>query len=159
VAGDSEFKVVGLRFYDEGRSPLIVLQEVGSTRTFVLAVSKAAAHSTLAALDAEYRRVYATAPLEHDLAEALADIGGVRLEGAIIDVVTEGRVVGATLEVRSREGGDVVRLEARPSDAIALAVRFGAPIVVAGDVVARLSFRTLEELPFREIEPEDLFDS
>jgi bifunctional DNase/RNase len=159
VAGDSKFNVVGLRFYDEGGSPLIVLQEVSSTRTFVLAVSKATAHSVLAALDAEYRRAHATAPLEHDLAEALADVGGVRLERAVIDGLTEGRVVAATLEVRSREGGEIVRLEARPSDAIALAVRVGAPIFVAVDVVARLRFRTLEELPFREIEPEDLFDS
>ncbi len=159
MAADSEFKVVGVRFYEEGGSPLIVLQEVGSTRTFVLAVSKATAHSTLAALDAEYRSLYASAPLEHDLAEALADAGGVRLERAIIDGVTEDRVVGATLEVRSREGGEIVRLDARPSDAIALAVRVGAPVVVAGDVVARLRFRTPEELPFREIEPEDLFDS
>lgn len=159
MAGDSEFKVVGVRFYEEGGSPLIVLQEAGSTRTFVLAVSKATAHSTLAGLDAEYRRVYASAPLEHDLAEALAEAGGVRLERAVIDGMTEDRVVGATLEVRSREGGEIIRLDARPSDAIALAVRIGAPIVVAGDVMARLRFRALEELPFREIEPEDLFDS
>jgi bifunctional DNase/RNase len=159
VAGDSEFEVVGLRFYDEGGSPLIVLQEVGGTRAFVLAVSKATAHSTLAALDAEYRRAYAPVPLEHDLAKALAGVGGVRLERAVIDGVTENRVVGATLEVRSREGGEIVRLEARPSDAIAFTVRVGAPIFVASDVLARLDFRTLEELPFREIEPEDLFDS
>ncbi|NIT36690.1 MAG: hypothetical protein GTN49_09345 [candidate division Zixibacteria bacterium] len=159
MAGDSEFKVVGLRFYDESGSPLIVLQEVRGTRTFVLAVSKATAHSTLAALNPEYRRAYASAPLEHDLAEALAEAGGVRVERAIIDGMTEERVVGATLEVRPREGGEIVRLDARPSDAIALAVRVGAPILVASDVVARLRFRTLEELPFREIEPEDLFDS
>jgi bifunctional DNase/RNase len=157
VATYNEFRITGVKYYDEGGTPLIVLQEVGDNRAFVIAVSKAAARSVCAAIDPDYRREYVGVPLEHDTALSLAEVGGVSIKRVIIDELTESRVFGATLEVQAANGTDPVCLEVRPSDAVALAVRCNAPIYVAETIMPVMKFRSIDEFPFRDVEPEDFF--
>lgn len=71
-------------------------------------------------------------PLTHDLLASVLDEVGVRLERVVITALAE-ETFHARLEL---VGPDIRRVvDARPSDAIALAVRVGAPIFAAAEVL------------------------
>lgn len=76
-------------------------------------------------------------PMTHALiGTVIAQLGG-KLSKVVIDKV-RGTVFYATLCVQ--RGTETIRIDARPSDAIALAVRLKAPIYVEEDVLASASF-------------------
>ena len=74
-------------------------------------------------------------PLSHDLMKSLLEAGEMRVERVEVAEIKEG-VFYAKLHV-SKNGGEPKILDARPSDAIALALRVGAPIFVAEEVFAQ----------------------
>ncbi len=155
MAGEQEFTVLRVRYDDKSGCPIIVLKESENGRVFGIFISKLSVYSALVATDPKKRPECATRPLSHDFALALVEAGGLRIERVVIDRLTDEGVFTAAVEVRSREG-EIARLDARPSDAIPLALGAGAPVVVADEVIANVTFYPLEELPYREIKPEDL---
>ena len=73
-------------------------------------------------------------PLTHDLfATALADLG-VRIDRVVISALAEETFHARLIFERA---GELTELDARPSDALALAVRMEAPIYAAEEVLAR----------------------
>lgn len=73
-------------------------------------------------------------PLTHDLFAATLDELGVRLQRVIVSSLSE-ETFHATLELEF--GGKLHSVDARPSDALALAVRAGVPIFAATEVLDR----------------------
>jgi len=73
-------------------------------------------------------------PLTHDLMHSILDNLEVRLERVIIDRL-ENNTFFAKLIVRLN--GDTKRIDARPSDSIALAVRTKSPIFVEEEVLQK----------------------
>lgn len=74
-------------------------------------------------------------PMTHDLlCDVLGTLGG-ELESVSITRV-EGSMFYATLDLRDAEGAEH-HVDARPSDAVALAVRVGVPILASEDVLER----------------------
>ncbi len=71
-------------------------------------------------------------PLTHDLIRSIMDRLGSRLDRVVIDDLWNG-IYYAKLYIRS--GKEEMEIDARPSDAIALAVRFDAPIYVADAIL------------------------
>ena len=71
-------------------------------------------------------------PMTHDLLVNVMEVLGGRLERALIDKLVD-NTFHAKLEIRSKEG-EIKLIDARPSDSIAMAVRFKAPIFVADDI-------------------------
>ena len=71
-------------------------------------------------------------PMTHDLLRSVIEEMGGRVERVVVCELRENTFY-ATLEVRSAQG--LLRLDSRPSDAIALALRSGARIFVADDVI------------------------
>jgi len=73
-------------------------------------------------------------PLTHDLfAGVLAELGATIREVVIADLADETFHARIHLET----GGRILEIDSRPSDALALAVRAGAPIFAAEEVLAR----------------------
>lgn len=72
-------------------------------------------------------------PLTHDLMAAALENTGYRVEKVFIDNFYDG-TFHAKLYLKSKSGGNSVQLDSRPSDAIALALRFAAPIFMAEHV-------------------------
>ncbi len=87
-------------------------------------------------------------PMTHDLLRAVVTSLGARVEGVIVHSLVE-NTFHAKVLLRSADGkqGEV---DARPSDAIALALRCQAPIRVAESV-----FREAHALDFREGEDQE----
>jgi bifunctional DNase/RNase len=72
-------------------------------------------------------------PLTHDLMKNLIDLLGGELIDVLISELRDGTFF-------ARINLDTQEIDARPSDAIAIAVRYGAPIFVAEKVMAEASF-------------------
>jgi bifunctional DNase/RNase len=72
-------------------------------------------------------------PLTHDLLRSTIKGLGAKLEGIIVDSLSEG-IFFAKLMIVTQEGKEV-KIDARPSDAIALALRANVPIFVAEEVI------------------------
>jgi len=71
-------------------------------------------------------------PMTHDLLADVLDSLGAKIERIFIDKL-EHNTYFAKLEIKTKEG-EIKLIDARPSDSVAMAVRFKAPIFVAQDV-------------------------
>jgi len=94
------------------------------------------------AIATEMEGVTTPRPMTHDLLRNLAQALGAEVTQAVVDELRE-NTFHATVYLRS-DGGEC-RLDARPSDAIALALRAGAPIFVTQDVLARARVVEVDE--------------
>lgn len=102
------------------------------------------------ALLKEINKKSSARPLTHDLMRNMVEALGFRVTKvrvtALVGNTYHARVHLAT-DVRGKEGAHVqeVDVDARPSDAINLAVRFGAPIFVNRDIAVKMARSRLEE--------------
>lgn len=118
---------------DKSMIVLRPLQEAASDqRALPIYIGSHEARSINAALASKFR----DRPQTHDLAMGIIDALGGRLAHILID-----RVDGMTFYARIvlEQDGDIVELDARPSDAIALAVRAHVPLYVDSPVFVAAS--------------------
>ncbi len=115
--------------------PIVVLREVQGERVLPIWVGVFEAN----AIALKVESVETPRPMTHDLLRSVIEEMGGRVERVVVCELRENTFY-ATLEVRSAQG--LLRLDSRPSDAIALALRSGARIFVADDVIR--SARTLD---------------
>ena len=76
-------------------------------------------------------------PLTHDLLAQVIEALGGRLEKVTIDKLVNNTFY-AKLEIRTKEN-EIKTIDARPSDSIALAVRFKAPMYVSEEIAHKSS--------------------
>ena len=129
-----EMRVAGIALDAASRSPIVLLRDPGSRRQVPIWIDQAQAQNILAGLgDDKPPR-----PLSHDLMVALLEAGDLQLERVIIHAIEES-TFRAVLKLSRGEGKPGLELDARPSDAIALAVRTGSSIWMLEEVVADAS--------------------
>jgi bifunctional DNase/RNase len=128
-----EMRVAGIALDAASRSPIVLLRDPSSRRQVPIWIDQAQAQNILAGLGEEPP----PRPLSHDLMVALLDAGELELERVIIHAIEES-TFRAVLKL-SRADGQTFELDARPSDAIALAVRTGSSIWMLEEVVADAS--------------------
>jgi RNA polymerase sigma factor (sigma-70 family) len=114
-------------------SCVVVLKETDGERFLTIVVGVAEAEAL--ALHLQGHSV--PRPLSHDLMRTLVEASGLRLERAAVTAwEREKQLFYATLTLR-RPRGRAVEVDARPSDAINLALRAGAPLFAAEAVLAQ----------------------
>jgi len=109
-------------------SPVLLLQGRGKRKALPMWIGISEATAIIIALEKQIP----PRPLTWDLISSIIPA----LEGELEQVVIEGiheEVYYASLYIRDR-GGAVQQIDARPSDAVALALRAGCPIYVAEEV-------------------------
>jgi bifunctional DNase/RNase len=127
-------RVAGIALDAASRSPIVLLRDPGSRRQVPIWIDQAQAQNILAGLgDDKPPR-----PLSHDLMVALLEAGDLQLERVIIHAIEES-TFRAVIKLSRGEGKPGLELDARPSDAIALAVRTGSSIWMLEEVVADAS--------------------
>jgi len=123
-----EVRVQSLGLDPSTNNPVVVLREREGERVLLIWIGPGEATAIAMQMGAmEFPR-----PLTHDLLVAvLKGLGGV------LKKVTISRVEKSTYyaELIVNRNGDVFSLDARPSDSIAIALRVGAPIFVADDLL------------------------
>lgn len=110
-------------------TPVVFLREVVGSRGVAIWIGAAEASAIGLALQGEEP----PRPLTHDLLAATMRALGATVEQVAVVAMRNG-TYHAEVRLR-REDGDPVTLDARPSDAIALALRTGADIVAAASLL------------------------
>ena len=128
-----EMRVAGIALDAASRSPIVLLRDPSGRRQVPIWIDQAQAHNILAGLDHERP----PRPLSHDLMVSLLEAGGLTLERVIIHTIEE-NTFRAVLKLRNA-ADEPQELDARPSDAIALALRTGSGIWMLEEVVADAS--------------------
>lgn len=113
---------------ETGDQQIIFLKEVGGDRMFPIVIGIFEATS----IDRRVRGITPPRPLTHDLlAKAVEQLGGEIQEIYINDL----RDHTYFAQLRIRHDGEVIEVDSRPSDAIAVAVTVDAPIYVSEEVI------------------------
>jgi bifunctional DNase/RNase len=107
---------------------IIVLKEVEGERTFSIMIGIFEATS----IDRRVKKMPSPRPLTHDLVVNVVE----QLGGEISDIyISELRDHTYYAKLRVKNSGELIEVDSRPSDAIALAVTANVPIYVAEDVL------------------------
>lgn len=130
-----ELSLVGIRMESPGRAPVMMLREAAGHRYLPIAIGSAEA----TAIASEQQGLRPARPLTHDLMRDLVRAFGGTVEAVEI-VELRDAVFYAELLL-----GNGVRVSARPSDSVALAVRLGTPIRCAEAVLAQAGAATAAE--------------
>lgn len=152
-----ELRVVGVRFEEPDYAPVLILREVTGNRVLPIWIGA----SEAAAISMHQQGVVPERPMSHDLHLELISALGFTLDRVELTSVDRGTfysdlVIGAK-----------ARVSARPSDAIAIALRADAPIFAAPAVVDEVGINLDDEgevdvEAFREfldqVSPEDFKD-
>jgi bifunctional DNase/RNase len=115
---------------DVGTStPLLLLEEVGGERVLPIFIGAPEAAAIAYALQG----VEAPRPMSHDLLGHVIDALGAQVFSVEITELIDNTFFANLRLVRS---GDEIIVSSRPSDAVALALRVGSPILVSDDLMA-----------------------
>ena len=131
---DIEVRIRGLMMDPSTNMPIVVLKDVGSDTVMPIWVGIFEANAILI----EIEKVSAPRPMTHDLTRDLIRHLNGRLERVVINELKDDTFFAS---LWLRQGAESVMVDARPSDAIALALRSDCPIYVSEQVMqsARLN--------------------
>jgi uncharacterized protein len=157
-----EMNVAGIALDATTRVPIVLLKDSTERRALPIWIGQNEARAILSVLENQSP----PRPMTHDLLGNCLTTLGVTLDRIIIHAL-EDNTFFAVLTLK--QGDKIERLDARPSDAIALALRMNAPIWVMEEVVADASIPVDQEADeeerqaFRDfidnIRPEDFSQS
>jgi len=127
-----EMKVAGIALDAATRIPIVLLKDASERRALPIWITQDMARAILSALENQR----SPRPLTHDLMVNFLETWGMALERVVIHALQDNTFY-AVLTVR--QGETKKEIDARPSDAIALAVRTNCSIWVLEEVIADAS--------------------
>ncbi len=152
-----EVKVVNVAIDANSKMPVIVLKEKTGEKTLPIWIGLFEAQAIALALE----NVKPPRPLTHDLAKSLIE----KLKGKVDRVViSDLRNNTFYAQILIKKNGESIKVDSRPSDAIALALRLNVPIFIDEIVLDKVSIGgkpigedELEEFRKRlkDLKPED----
>lgn len=129
-----EVDVVGIRFEEPEYAPVLILHEKEGGRYVPIWIGAAEA----AAISLKQQGVQPSRPLTHDLVATLLETFSQQLKQVEIVGVSEGTFI-AELVFGS------TRVSARPSDAVAVALRTSSPVLVSKEVLDEVGISLVEQ--------------
>jgi bifunctional DNase/RNase len=146
-----EVRVQSLGLDRSSNTPVVILEEVGGDRVLPIWIGPSEASAIAMQLaDMEFSR-----PLTHDLIVACLNGLGGSLRKVIITRVEKNTYYA---ELIIHRNGEVISVDARPSDSIAVALRMDARIFAQDDLLERASIEISEEettTPLAEPKPKE----
>jgi uncharacterized protein len=124
-----EMVIYGVSFDMVGKQPIVLLKTVDSNKFLPIWIG----HPEAAAILMKLQGATTPRPMTHDLlSEVLGELDVSCTRVAVTELRENTFYASITLAVNGRE----LEIDSRPSDALALAVRAGAPIFAAEEVIA-----------------------
>ncbi len=127
---DIEMRIRGLMMDPNTNMPIVILKDVASEIVLPIWVGIYEAN----AIAVEIEKVQPPRPLTHDLLKKLMQSMNAKLEKIVISELKDDTFYSV---LWMRQDEDWVTLDARPSDAIALALRMDCPIYVSEALLAQ----------------------
>ena len=112
---------------------VLLLNETNGKRQLPIVIGWCEARSIAIALDGTEEP---DRPLTHDLLKTFGDSFDITVQKIIIHTLIEG-IFHASFHCKHTISGEEVKIDARTSDAIAIAIRYGCPIFTYEDILAR----------------------
>lgn len=112
------------------RSPIVILKELNGERTLPIWIGPLEAQ----AITSELGGIKSSRPMTHDLLKSIIEETGIRVSRVEICDLRDNTyysVISLTYK------GKAISIDARPSDALALSLRVGAPIFVTDEVIEK----------------------
>ncbi len=154
-----EMKVAGIALDAITRSPIVLLKDASERRALPIYIGQEQARAIMGALENQKP----PRPLTHDLIVNILEAWNMTLEKVIIHSLQKDTFYAALI---LQQGSTKKEIDARPSDAIAVALRTNSPIWVMEEVIADASIPVdrdadeAEQQAFHEfvsnLRPEDL---
>ena len=132
---DIEVRIRGLMMDPATNMPIVVLKDVESETVMPIWVGIFEAN----AIAIEIEKVAAPRPMTHDLARNLIRHLNAQLERVVITELKDDTFLAV---LWLRQGNEPLTIDARPSDAIALALRADCPIYVSEQVMQTAKLNT-----------------
>jgi bifunctional DNase/RNase len=124
-----EMVIYGVSFDMVGKQPIVLLKTVDGNKFLPIWIG----HPEAASILMKLQGASTPRPMTHDLlCEMLGELDVKCTQVAVTELRENTFFASITLSVNGRE----MEIDSRPSDAIALAVRAGAPIFAAEEVIA-----------------------
>ena len=124
-----EMKVMGIALDTRSGSPIVVLHDLDNRRALPIWIGSAEARAIIRKLE----KLSVVRPMTHDLVVDIVKKTGYQVEKVEINDV-EKDTYYATIYLVNKD--KTLYIDARPSDAIAIAMRADAPIYVTANVLA-----------------------
>ena len=121
-----QLSLIGVRVEVPTNQPIVLLREDGGTRFLPIFIGSPEATAIVYALQG----METPRPMTHDLFKTVLDDLSVKVEKVEITALHDGTFYA---EIEFDKAGTRSRISSRPSDAIALAVRFGAEVPIYAD--------------------------
>ena len=139
--------IEGLLFDPRSNMYILLLKEVDGNDTLPIWIGKPEADSIALALG----KVATPRPLTHDLIKNILGALEVKVSRVVITQIMDNTYYAL---VYITDGKKEIPIDSRPSDAVAVALRTGAPIFIQDDVMGKKSSDELEEW-LKDLKPED----
>ena len=143
---EREFKIKGLMMDPITNSPIVILQDVEKNTLLPIWVGIFEAN----AIALQVERIDTPRPMTHDLIKNILIQFDARVEKIVVTELRENTFY-ALIHLRYHD--DLLTIDSRPSDAIALALRTDSPIFVTEDVINNSRSITLDK---ENLDPEDV---
>uniref|UniRef100_UPI003519CC43 bifunctional nuclease family protein n=1 Tax=Winogradskyella sp. TaxID=1883156 RepID=UPI003519CC43 len=130
-----ELKIHGISYSDNTSGAFeLILDEVNGNKKLPIVIGGFEAQSIAIALE---KKIKTSRPLTHELFKGFADKFDINLNHVIIHKLSEGVFYSNMV---CEKDSEVVKIDSRTSDAIALSIRFNAPIFVTKEVLDEAGF-------------------
>jgi bifunctional DNase/RNase len=139
--------IEGLLFDPRSNMYILLLKEVDGNDTLPIWIGKPEADSIALALG----KVATPRPLTHDLIKNILGALEVKVARIVITQIMDNTYYAL---VYITDGKKEIPIDSRPSDAVAVALRTGAPIFIQDDVMGKKSSDELEQW-LKDLKPED----
>ena len=123
-----EMKVMGIALDTRSGSPIVVLHDLDNKKALPIWIGSAEASAIIRKIE----KLSVTRPMTHDLVVDVVNKTNFTIDRVEINDVEEETYFATIFLVK---GDEVIEIDSRPSDAIAIAMRADAPIFVTENVL------------------------
>ena len=130
-----ELKIQGISYSDNTSGAFaLILQETNGSRKLPIVIGGFEAQAIAIGLE---KKIKTSRPLTHELFKSFAEKFGIKFNHIIISKLKDGVFFS---NIVCENNDDVIKIDSRTSDAIALSIRFNAPIFVKKDILDKAGF-------------------
>jgi len=130
-----ELKIQGISYSDNTSGAFaLILQETNGSRKLPIVIGGFEAQAIAIGLE---KKIKTSRPLTHELFKSFAEKFGIKFNHIIINKLKDGVFFS---NIVCENNDDVIKIDSRTSDAIALSIRFNAPIFVKKDILDEAGF-------------------
>jgi len=130
-----ELKIHGISYTDSNSGAFaLILEEINGNKKLPIVIGGFEAQSIAIALE---KKVKTSRPLTHELFKNFADQFGIIMNHIIINKLRDGVFFS---NIVCEKDGQILKIDSRTSDAIALSIRFNSSIFVTKEIIEEAGF-------------------